>query len=238
MTMRNNGEVVIEGNLFVKGKLNFYWADHKQWKRVGDYSEKTGTYASSKLDAGPSVSDTRLKTDLHPIPSALAKVSQLRGVTFRWNELGLQHLTRDIEATLTAGPGATGEENRKLWREERAKRCQEHSMPRVGVLAQEVEAVLPEAVTTGADGYKSVNYYELIPLVIEALKEEDKISQEQARTIARQQTEIQRLTAASQAAQKQLGELHEIKRKLVYLEAARDGFPAPEGNTLREQLSK
>jgi hypothetical protein len=32
-----------------------------------------------------------------------------------------------------------------------------------------VEAVLPEAVTTDETGYKSVKYYELIPLVIEAL---------------------------------------------------------------------
>jgi hypothetical protein len=41
----------------------------------------------------------------------------------------------------------------------------------VGVLAQEVEAVLPEAVETGEDGYKSVKYSEITPLLIEAMKE-------------------------------------------------------------------
>src|SRR5262249_27654158 len=56
------------------------------------------------------------------------------------------------------------------------------------------------AVTTDETGYESVKYYELIPLVIEALKEENKVSQEQARTIARQQAEIQQLTVANQAA--------------------------------------
>lgn len=40
-----------------------------------------------------------------------------------------------------------------------------------GVIAQEVEKVLPEAVTTRDNGYKAVNYDKLIPLLIEAIKE-------------------------------------------------------------------
>ena len=80
--------------------------------------------------------------------------------------------------------------------------------------------MLPEAVTTDESGYKSVNYYELIPIVIEALKEENKAGREQARTIARQQAEIQRLTAASELAVRQLNELREVKQKLERLEAA------------------
>ena len=42
---------------------------------------------------------------------------------------------------------------------------------RAGVLAQEVEKVLPQAVYTDADGYKSVSYDGLVPLLIEAIKE-------------------------------------------------------------------
>jgi hypothetical protein len=41
----------------------------------------------------------------------------------------------------------------------------------VGVLAQEIEAIIPEAVTTREDGYKAVNYEKLIPLLIQAIKE-------------------------------------------------------------------
>jgi hypothetical protein len=59
----------------------------------------------------------------------------------------------------------------------------------VGVVAQDVEAVLPEAVTTDADGYKSVRYDNLIPLLIEAIKEQDRLA-------ARQQAEIERLKLA------------------------------------------
>ena len=41
----------------------------------------------------------------------------------------------------------------------------------VGVLAQEIEAVLPEAVVTRADGYKAVKYEKIVPLLIQAIKE-------------------------------------------------------------------
>ncbi len=41
----------------------------------------------------------------------------------------------------------------------------------VGVIAQEVEKVLPEIVSTGQDGYKAVDYGKLSPLLIEAVKE-------------------------------------------------------------------
>jgi hypothetical protein len=40
-----------------------------------------------------------------------------------------------------------------------------------GVIAQEVEAVMPEVVYTAADGTKSVAYGNLIGLLIEAVKE-------------------------------------------------------------------
>lgn len=40
-----------------------------------------------------------------------------------------------------------------------------------GVLAQQVERVLPEVVGTGIDGYKSVDYDKLVPLLIQAIKE-------------------------------------------------------------------
>ena len=41
----------------------------------------------------------------------------------------------------------------------------------VGVIAQQVEKVAPELVTTDQDGYKAVNYTLTVPLLIEAIKE-------------------------------------------------------------------
>ena len=42
----------------------------------------------------------------------------------------------------------------------------------VGVIAQEIEAVLPEVVVTRENGYKAVRYEKIIPLLIEAIKEQ------------------------------------------------------------------
>ena len=41
----------------------------------------------------------------------------------------------------------------------------------VGVIAQEIEEVIPEAVRVGANGQKQVNYDRIIPLLIECIKE-------------------------------------------------------------------
>jgi len=61
----------------------------------------------------------------------------------------------------------------------------------VGVLAQEVEKIYPELVSTDKDGYKAVNYAQLTPVLIEALKE--------------QQQQIEVLKAAAAAAKAEAG---------------------------------
>lgn len=48
----------------------------------------------------------------------------------------------------------------------------ESGAPGIGVVAQEVEQVLPSAVHTDADGMKSVEYDQLIAPLIEAIKEQ------------------------------------------------------------------
>ena len=42
----------------------------------------------------------------------------------------------------------------------------------IGVLAQDVEKVLPEVVATRDDGYKAVRYEKMVPLLIEAIKDQ------------------------------------------------------------------
>lgn len=45
---------------------------------------------------------------------------------------------------------------------------------RIGLIAQEVEKVLPELVNTAPDGYKSVEYANLVAILIEAIKQQQK----------------------------------------------------------------
>jgi hypothetical protein len=86
-------------------------------------------------------SDGRLKDNVQVIANALDKVLQIRGVEFDWNNL-------------------TEPEDGYFVRK--------HD---IGVIAQEVEKVLPEVVATREDGTKAVKYDRIIPLLIEAIKE-------------------------------------------------------------------
>jgi hypothetical protein len=90
-----------------------------------------------------STSDKRLKENIKPLDSALDKVLQINGVSFDWKEL-----TEEEKKTIHGNEG--------------------HD---VGVIAQEVEKVLPEVVTTRDSGYKAVKYEKLVPLLIESIKE-------------------------------------------------------------------
>jgi hypothetical protein len=48
----------------------------------------------------------------------------------------------------------------------------ENNAPQVGVIAQSVQKVIPEAVNVGADGYLSVRYTEIIPLLVASIQEQ------------------------------------------------------------------
>jgi hypothetical protein len=58
----------------------------------------------------------------------------------------------------------------------------------IGVIAQEVEEIIPEVISSNIDGYKGVAYGNLVGLLIEAIKEQKEI-------VAKQQTQIEELTA-------------------------------------------
>lgn len=63
----------------------------------------------------------------------------------------------------------------------------------VGLIAQEVEKVVPEVVVTNADGYKSVDYAKLVPVLIEALKGQQQQRQEDLKRIERLEAQIKQL---------------------------------------------
>jgi len=85
-------------------------------------------------------SDERLKENIAPIESPLDKLQEIRGVGFNFK------------------PAASGESHHRS------------SGRQLGVLAQEVQKVLPEAVSTGPDGSLAVSYDALIPVLLEAVK--------------------------------------------------------------------
>ena len=71
----------------------------------------------------------------------------------------------------------------------------ESEKQKIGLLAQDIEKVFPELVSE-SNGIKSVNYQGLVPVLINALKEQDAMMKEQQNEIEilkQQQSEIDEL---------------------------------------------
>jgi hypothetical protein len=90
-------------------------------------------------------SDINLKTNITPLINSLLKLNQLHGVEFDWKQDYID--------------SRGGEDDYFVRRHD------------VGVIAQEVQAVLPEVVATRQDGTLAVRYEKIVPLLIEAIKE-------------------------------------------------------------------
>ena len=90
-------------------------------------------------------SDYALKENINPISNALDKVSQLGGYNFDWKDSHLE--------------SRGGVDDMFVKKSD------------VGIIAQEVQKVLPEAVGERADGTLGVRYELLVPLLVESIKE-------------------------------------------------------------------
>jgi hypothetical protein len=97
-------------------------------------------------------SDIRLKENVRKIDNALDIINQIRGVRFDWTT---EHLD------------SRGGVDEFFVRKED-----------IGVIAQEVEKVLPEIVATRINGFKGVKYEKLIAVLISAIQELDNEIQE------------------------------------------------------------
>ena len=90
-------------------------------------------------------SDYALKENINPISNALDKVSQLGGYNFDWKDSHLE--------------SRGGVDDMFVKKSD------------VGIIAQEVQKVLPEAVGKREDGTLGVRYELLVPLLVESIKE-------------------------------------------------------------------
>jgi hypothetical protein len=114
---------------------------------VGDWSSATvdnEIRATGDITAFYS-SDITLKENIVEINNAMDKISQIRGVHFDWTD---EHIA-------TRG----GEDGYFVHKAD------------VGVIAQEVQAVLPEIVKERKDGTLAVEYQKMVALLIEGMKE-------------------------------------------------------------------
>jgi hypothetical protein len=90
-------------------------------------------------------SDISLKENINPISNPLEKLMTIGGYNFDWKDKVIKD--------------RGGEDGFFVRKND------------VGILAQEIEKVIPEIVVTRKDGTKAVKYEKIIPLLIESVKE-------------------------------------------------------------------
>lgn len=60
------------------------------------------------------------------------------------------------------------------WRQKEFSGMKFSSGKQIGFIAQDVEPIIPELVTTDANGYKGISYEKFVPVLVEAIKEQQK----------------------------------------------------------------
>ena len=128
----------------------------------------TSTYSSGSIYTVDvtSASDERVKENVQNITNALELIVQLRPVTFEWTD----------DYILA---GASKNANETIWNEEtESLNIPETKTTNVGLIAQEVESIIPTVVhedrisIPGVEGaLKNINYEKLIPHLTKAIQE-------------------------------------------------------------------
>jgi len=93
------------------------------------------------------------------------------------------------------------------WRRDEYKDKNMAAGKQIGVIAQNVEKVYPEIVSTDKEGYKSVASASLVAPLIEAVKELKTLNDNQQKQIEAQKKEIDNQTVAINSIQKEIAEL-------------------------------
>lgn len=157
-------------------------------------------------------SDSRLKRDIESVPSAVDTVSRLRGVTWHWNDLGLNLFTADVETDYRSASGRP-EDDEAIWAEKRAEILEKQSKLQYGFVAQEVERVFPDWVSTGEDGYKQINMSRLNAVLVEAIKEQQADIEAQAAKIESLEKRLANLEAKDRAQAAEFAALESLLRE-------------------------
>lgn len=117
--------------------------------------DTTGLGTGTGTGTGTGISDKRLKTNIKPLEYGLDEIRRLSPVRFNW----MSHV--DLRLA-----GSNGETMETIYPS--SLLGHEHE---VGLVAQEVEALIPEVIASDAAGIKAIHYHKLVPVLIRAVQE-------------------------------------------------------------------
>lgn len=185
----NNGHWAIE---YYNGGLNFW----KPWPSVnsGNYRLFLSDNLKIGINRNPigiealqvnggvianyyiQYSDVRLKKNISSLKKNLITISMLNPISYDYDKGKMQEILSkgtEVDSELTEAKANAGE----------VKLNEEGLDGRYGFSAQEVQKVLPNLVHETENGYLSVNYLDIIPILVGAINEQQKLIEEQTKKI-------------------------------------------------------
>lgn len=124
----------------------------------GDATRKLSVNGSVLATAYHSTSDKRLKENINPIQSPLSKLLTLQSFSYKFKQSNESPAMDSMAVNI----------------EKRLYEVRHDHSTHFGLMAQDLEIVFPELVTSDENGFLSINYIEIIPVLIEAIKEQQK----------------------------------------------------------------
>ena len=135
-------------------------------------------------------SDERLKANIRPLFEETDKLYLLQGKSYKKTSL-----PKGFEKDISAEKSEIAEKNEIT------------EFSEYGYLAQELKEVFPDLVSQDNQGYYSVNYIGLIPIIVEALKDQKQTIETQQKDNTQQQKEIKVLQDIVFSQEKDLNEM-------------------------------
>ncbi|MBN2821079.1 MAG: tail fiber domain-containing protein [Bacteroidales bacterium] len=144
-----------------------------------------------------STSDERFKSNVKDLDSSLVKLNKLSGVSYNYtfpNRFG-KSSSSNSDSRNTTGELTEKEKKDKEFFERFEKESLNPKGKHLGFIAQDLKNVFPELVQQDSAGYFYVDYIGLIPVIIEALKEQQSMISAQSLKIK----ELEKLIEASKS---------------------------------------
>ena len=132
-------------------------------------------------------SDSSLKSNISELKYNIETITKLSPVIHNWNETYIEKYIKSTGIVLL--DNAT-EEEKTSYETQIEKYREECDKQEIGLIAQDVQKIIPEVVGKDSDGYLTINYQKLVPVLINGIKEQQDMILKQQEIIEKQQAQL------------------------------------------------
>ena len=170
--------------LWLHGKSGTYFTSSNGSSVWGYYDVNAGNAFRFNCDVYSNgillTSDERLKENIRPLSGSLPLLQQMNGVSYFLKKPIMQTAVDTKTAEDNSMP-SDKEKRDMAFFEKWEKDLQNSKDLRKGFVAQDLQKIFPELVSEDKDGMLSIDYIGLIPVIVESIKEQQQIIEDQSK---------------------------------------------------------